>query len=244
MIAAVLFDLDGTLLDHDGAAADAIVRSFPDADAARLVPRWLDLGEAAIERYLAGELDFTGQRRARIRALARDLGLGTWDDARADAWFDGYTALYEAAWRPYPDVVPALAALAARGLPLGVVTNGDVRQQRSKLDRLGLAERLPHLTASSEAGCAKPAVEIFHAACAGLGLEPGSVAYVGDRLITDARGAAAAGLTGVWLDRSGDPAPDHAGVVRITGLDALPGVLGDRASADRRRRRRTRSDRP
>ncbi|QFG26911.1 HAD family hydrolase [Actinomadura sp. WMMB 499] len=223
----MLFDLDGTLLDHDGAAGDAIVRAFPDADAAWLVPRWTDLGEAAVERYLAGELDFTGQRRARIRALARELGLGTWDAARADAWFDGYTALYEAAWRPYPDVAPALAALAARGLPLGVITNGDVRQQRSKLEGLGLAERLPHLTASSEIGHAKPAAEIFHAACAGLALEPGAVAYVGDRLDTDARGAAAAGLTGVWLDRTGAPAPDGPDVARITALDALPRLLAD-----------------
>ncbi|WP_302931021.1 hypothetical protein [Actinomadura sp. J1-007] len=28
-VAAVLFDLDGTLLDHDGAAATAVVASFP-----------------------------------------------------------------------------------------------------------------------------------------------------------------------------------------------------------------------
>ncbi|MEV5826412.1 HAD family hydrolase [Spirillospora sp. NPDC052242] len=226
-IEAVLFDLDGTLFDHDGAAAEAIAGAFPDADAAWLVPRWHELGEAAIERYLAGELDFTGQRRARIVRLARELGLGTWDDARADAWFAAYTGRYEAAWRPYPDVPGALAALAARGLRLGVITNGDVRQQRAKLARMGLAERLPHVTASSEAGCAKPAAEIFRTACAGLGLAPAAVAYVGDRLDTDARGAAAAGLTGVWLDRSDGPAPDHAGVVRITGLDALPRVLAD-----------------
>ncbi|WP_199747806.1 HAD family hydrolase [Actinomadura sp. WAC 06369] len=226
-IEAVLFDLDGTLVDHDGSAAAAIAGAFPDVDAAWLVPRWNELGEAAVERYLAGELDFTGQRRARITALADELGLGTWDDARADAWFAAYTVRYEAAWRAYPDAPGALAALAARGLPLGVITNGDVRQQRAKLARTGLAELLPHLTASSEAGCAKPAAEIFHTACAGLGLAPGAVAYVGDRLATDARGAAAAGLTGIWLDRSDGPAPDHAGVVRITGLDALPRVLAD-----------------
>ncbi|MBE1530176.1 HAD family hydrolase [Actinomadura algeriensis] len=225
MIAAALFDLDGTLLDHDGAAGAAIAGAFPDADAAWLVPRWHELGEAAIERYLAGELDFTEQRRARIVPLARELGLGSWDAARADAWFAGYTGLYEAEWRPYPDVPGALAALAERGLPLGVITNGDVRQQRSKLDRIGLAERLPHVTASSEVGCAKPAAEIFHAACTALGLPPDAVAYVGDRLVTDARGAAAAGMTGVWLDRSGGPAPDTPDIVRLTSLDALPGLL-------------------
>ncbi|NED50642.1 HAD family hydrolase, partial [Micromonospora aurantiaca] len=32
MIGAVLFDLDGTLLDHEGAAGEAVVRLFPDVD--------------------------------------------------------------------------------------------------------------------------------------------------------------------------------------------------------------------
>lgn len=79
--------------------------------------------------------------------------------------------------------------------------------------------------ASSEAGSAKPAAGIFRTACAGLGVPPGEAAYVGDRLVTDARGAAAAGLTGIWLDRSGDPPPDLE-VTRITSLTALPGLLG------------------
>ncbi|MEU8803695.1 HAD family hydrolase [Spirillospora sp. NPDC048819] len=103
MIAAVLFDLDGTLLDHEGAAAEAIIRSFPDADPAWLVPRWTELSEAAIDRYLAGELSLAAQRRARIVPLARELGLGDWDDARADAQIARFLALYQAAWRPFPE---------------------------------------------------------------------------------------------------------------------------------------------
>ena len=54
MTAAVLFDLDGTLLDHEGAAADAITRSFPDADPAWLVPRWKELGGSALGARTAG----------------------------------------------------------------------------------------------------------------------------------------------------------------------------------------------
>ncbi|NKZ06787.1 HAD family hydrolase [Actinomadura latina] len=228
MTTAVLFDLDGTLLDHEGAAGEAIVRSFPDADPAWLVPRWAQLSDSAVDRYLAGELSFIAQRRVRIVALARELGLGDWDDARADAWLAGYVALYEAAWRPFPEVPRVLDVLAARGPRLGVITNGDAEQQRRKIDAIGLADVLPYVVASSEAGSAKPDAGIFRTACAGLGVPPDEAVYVGDRLVTDAQGAAAAGLAGIWLDRSGDPAPEELTVPRVTTLEALPRLLGDR----------------
>jgi putative hydrolase of the HAD superfamily len=228
VIDAVLFDLDGTLLDHEGAAGEAIVRLFPDVDEAWLVRRWYELTESAVDRYLAGELDFVAQRRVRIVTLARELGLGDWDDARADAWLAEYVALYKAAWRPFPEVRRVLDVLAGRGLRLGVITNGDAAQQRAKVEAIGLADVLPYVVASSEAGSAKPAAGIFRTACAGLGVPPDEAAYVGDRLVTDAQGAAAAGLAGVWLDRSGSAAPEDLTVPRITTLEALPRLLGSR----------------
>ncbi|WP_067477410.1 HAD family hydrolase [Actinomadura hibisca] len=71
--------------------------------------------------------------------------LDEWEDARADAWFASYLARYEARWRAFPDVAPALAGLA--GLRLGVVTNGEATQQRAKLARLDV-----DATAATSAG--------------------------------------------------------------------------------------------
>ncbi|MQY06233.1 HAD family hydrolase [Actinomadura macrotermitis] len=221
-IDAVLFDLDDTLLDHGGAAAAAITGAFPGGPA-WLAARWTELVDESVDRYLSGELTWPDQRRYRITRLARELGLGEWDAARADAWFAAeYVPRYEAAWRAFPDVEPALAALAGRRL--GVITNGYEPQQRGKLRRLGLAGALPYLLASSTAGAAKPAPEIFRTACAELGLPPERVAYVGDRLATDAVGATEAGLYGVWLDRPGSGGA--ADVPRITSLAELPDLLG------------------
>jgi beta-phosphoglucomutase-like phosphatase (HAD superfamily) len=84
-IAAVLFDLDGTLIDHDTAAALAltqILQRTPDlhhVDHALARLRWKKLEEQAMERYLSGELTFAGQRRLRITSLAAEFGLDAWE---------------------------------------------------------------------------------------------------------------------------------------------------------------------
>lgn len=55
--------------------------------------------------------------------------------------------------------------------------------------------------------------------------------YVGDRLSTDAIGAASAGLLGVWLDRNGAATVEQlrrardAGVPVIRTLDELPAIV-------------------
>ena len=231
VIRALLFDLDGTLIDHEAAAALAltqVLQAIPGLDHrdhGRARARWKELEEQAMARYLSGQLTFTGQRRLRVISLAAELGLGAWDDTRADAWFTEYLNHYEAAWRTYPDVRPTLDALTEHhaGLRLGVLTNGDADQQRKKLRSVGLADELTLVIASSEAGAAKPSGRIFQHACARLQLEPAHVAYVGDRLHTDAIAATQAGSCGIWLNRGNDPAPE--GVLAIQTLQALPALL-------------------
>ncbi|MFD0890062.1 HAD hydrolase-like protein, partial [Streptosporangium algeriense] len=72
----------------------------------------------------------------------------------------------------------------------------------------------------------KNRAEIVHAACAAIGLPAERVAYVGDRHDVDAAAANAAGLYGVWLNRTGAPAP--AGLPAVRSLEELPALLGFR----------------
>jgi putative hydrolase of the HAD superfamily len=109
-------------------------------------------------------------------------------------------------WILYPETIEVLAALRARGLDLGVISNFDSRL-RGILEGLGIDRYFSAVVLSSEAGYAKPSKEIFAAALARLRIEdPATAMHVGDAPENDALGAARAGLIGVLVRRDGKPA--------------------------------------
>jgi putative hydrolase of the HAD superfamily len=133
--------------------------------------------------------------------LVEPYGVSLADDPAADAWYDGYFAEYERAWELHDDTLPCFDALVA--LRLGLITNGELSFQARKVEAMGIANRFEHTIASGSVGFTKPDRRIFETACAQFQVPVESAMYVGDRLQTDAIGAASAGLMGVWLDRSG-----------------------------------------
>lgn len=221
---AVLFDLDGTLMDHDAAREAAISGLL--ADDADLAAEWRRLEAIHYDEYAAGRCSFQEQRRRRVRGIHAAMGREAPADAACDAWFAAYLTRYRAGWSAFDDVVPALAELAAElpGVRLAIVTNGEGEPQRAKLAAIGLTDRFPVFVASAEVGMRKPDAEIFLHACERLGVAPHEAAHVGDRLDLDAHGAAAAGLRGVWLDRTSTGGETDR-VVRISGLHELPAAL-------------------
>ncbi len=231
-VEVVLFDLDDTLFAHSAAVAQGVLAhrtalGLPGDESTEL-DRWVALEEHHYHRYLRGELSHQQMRRARARAFAEPHGILLADDAAADAWFGAYVELYRANWQLYDDTLSALDALPPR---LGIITNGELGLQLGKLEATGIADRFEHVIASGELGITKPDAPIFLAAVQAFGVDATRAAYVGDRLHTDAIGAAEAGLVGIWLDRR-DAATDaeraeaaSAGVTIVTGLDQLPAVL-------------------
>ncbi|QEO08676.1 HAD family hydrolase [Protaetiibacter larvae] len=240
VVRVVLFDLDDTLFAHREsveagirAHRAAIGGALAEADAADEFARWHALEEHHYHRYLAGELDFRGQRRERARGFVAPYGIEL-DDEAAQAWFEGFLAQYERTWALHADVRDCLASLAPRRF--GIITNGELGFQTAKIRGLGLDALIPleNVVASGEVGAAKPDARIFRIAAERFGVAPGEACYVGDRLHTDAIGAAAAGLRGVWLDRRGTASPEQlaeaaaAGVPVIRALSELPALLAGR----------------
>jgi putative hydrolase of the HAD superfamily len=233
--AVVLFDLDDTLFAHSRAVASGVAAyraahggALAAADDAVELARWYALEEHHYHRYLAGEIDYREQRRHRARGFVEPFGLDLSSDTDADDWFGRYIVEYQAAWVLFDDAVPCLDALAAAipGVRFGVVTNAELPFQRVKMDATGLSGRIEHTVASGDVGVAKPHPRIFQAACERFGVSPADAVYVGDRLDTDAIGAASAGLRGVWLDRNGKASGDDLTRAAASAVDVVA-TLGE-----------------
>jgi putative hydrolase of the HAD superfamily len=230
-IAAVLFDLDRTLIDLERATRlgiDARLAELGLPAGPEAYAEWKRLELLHVQRYLDGHATMAGQRRDRVREMT---GL-PYTDAEADAWFAAYRACMESELFLFDDTLAALHHIeTVLRVPTGIVTNMDTDYQLSKMSAVGLAvDRFACILGTDRLPAPKPRPEAFAHACAALGLDPGpAVVFVGDEPHTDALGAHRAGLRGVWLDRPGalasaDPEPP-AWIERITGLAELPDLL-------------------
>jgi HAD superfamily hydrolase (TIGR01549 family) len=127
----------------------------------------------------------------------------------------------------FPETERVLATLRRRGIRTGLVSNWSPRL-RVHLDALRLTESFDAILVSAIEGVEKPSAEIFHRACQRVDVKPEATLHVGDHLENDARGALAAGLRAVWLDRTegatAPPADPPVPVIR--NLESLLPMIG------------------
>jgi FMN phosphatase YigB (HAD superfamily) len=121
----------------------------------------------------------------------------------------------------YPDALPCIARLRTSGYR--VCASGNTpsfveEDLRAHLDAVGSSETW---------GVHKPDPAFFARVVELAGVEPGMIAYVGDRVDNDVGPAIAAGMIGVHIRRGpwGHLQEPPPGAIRITSLDELPGAL-------------------
>ncbi|GAA1390161.1 HAD family hydrolase [Luteococcus peritonei] len=216
----IVFDIDGTLMDHAEAARAALagwVVSLGQSMTTEIAMAW----EAAERRHFTawreGEISFAEQRRRRLREVLPLLGQPVGDDDQLDRVFAHYLRRYEAAWLPYPDVRECLERLRVASRRLAVLSNGAAEQQRRKLKSIGVASFFSEVFTPDRLGVAKPHPEAFQRAAELLGVAPSECFYVGDDHEADVLAARRAGWRAVHLDRTGQMLDADA----IAGLDQL-----------------------
>jgi putative hydrolase of the HAD superfamily len=214
--AAVLFDLDDTLLDRRGSVERYLAGH---AKRAKLNP---ELAIAYKSRFWS--LDDNGSRaRADLFALlsAEFPVIGSPEHQLADFIEHGFATCE---WIDGAETV--LAWCRTAGLRTAIITNGSSGMQRAKLRALGLADRVDAILVSEEEGISKPSAEIFHRAAGRLGVRPAQCVFVGDNPIADVDGSRRAGMLDVWIEREFPwPANLAAATHSITELTSLPELL-------------------
>lgn len=123
----------------------------------------------------------------------------------------------------FPDTLPALKRLRAKGVPLAVVSNAS-SDVVGRMGSLGVARYFDPIVYSFGHGIEKPDPRIFRIALRGLGRPADRVVHVGDSYTADVEGARGAGMKAVHLVREGDGV--HGDHVTIRSLEELPGLLG------------------
>jgi putative hydrolase of the HAD superfamily len=211
-IRAVVFDLDGTLLDRRR-SFEGFVREQWLRFANRLHPiEQAHYVRTAIERDANG---YAPRKELFAGILAPfDLPMALADDLLRD-----YRAGFPAACVPFPDAGHTLASLRAGGLRLGLITNGSMRMQRAKLHCLAFLPAFDVVLISDSEGISKPDSRIFHRALERLNTEPERAVFVGDDPEVDVAGARAAGMKAIWRR--------DLAVSRAVEADAVIEELGD-----------------
>ena len=207
MIEAVVFDLDGVLVDSE--------------------PVWEQVRrELVAER--GGHWAPYAQRRLLGMStpewaayLSRDLGVGLPPDQVATLVIDRMTARYAEHVPLMDGAADAVYRIAARW-PLGVASSSPPRLIETVLRSAGLRPCFSVVLSTEQVARGKPAPDIYLAVAAALGFPPGDCAAVEDSA-NGLRSAAAAGLRVIAIPQSRyPPAPDALARASLV----LPGLAG------------------
>lgn len=217
MLKAVLFDLDGTLLDRDKS-----VEQFIAAQHNRLarelshIPK-IDYANRFIELDCHGHVWKDKVYQALV-AEFRIKAIG-WQELLHD-----YETQFQFYCVPFPFLFEMLNKFKEQGYLLGIISNGRGEFQMSAISGLGIRDYFNVILISETEGIRKPQPEIFHRAIDKLGVSAQDSIFVGDNPEADIVGAKNANMRTIWKHNFHWLEPELADAI-INELIEIPLIL-------------------
>jgi len=165
-IRAAIFDVDGTLIDSNGAHAQAWSEAFAaegfDVPAARVLPLIGMGGDKLLPALLRVAKDSpTGKRLSERRGQI-------------------FAERYLPALQPFARVADLLRRLHSAGLQIAVASSSEPDELRGLLQRTGVPELFEEATSAGDAPQSKPSPDILHAALQRCHAAPAEAILTGD----------------------------------------------------------------
>jgi putative hydrolase of the HAD superfamily len=213
---AVIFDVDGTLVDRK----DSFLR-FCDY---------------LIDRY-GEEYPYEGTRQALIEHMVEidENGYGglatfipklskVWDlPLPVEEFIVERNAVFGGLTTPYQELYEVMEALKGK-YKLGIITNGFSSVQRAKIDSVNITDYFDDIIVSGEEKFEKPDTRIFQLSCQRLGITPEEAVYIGDYYPNDIAGAIEANILPIWISEDWVEHEEYTGI-RVSRLKDILNYL-------------------
>jgi len=207
---AVLFDLDGTLVDTVSTRVRSWMETFPE------------FGLDPDQVFLAPLMGIDGRLLARMvgEHLGKPLEPGM--DEEIDRAAGQRFSELNARPRPLPGVAEVFARLDELGVPWAIATSSRPDEAVASVAALGLSTR-PLVIDGHDVDHAKPAPDLLLKAADELAVQPSAIWYVGDSR-WDMQAAVAGGMVAIGVTTGAteaDQLRDDGARVTLEGLDGL-----------------------
>lgn len=195
----VLFDLDNTLFDHHYSLRNAMNKQreqfgLDSFTVGQLIDTYNCSLQVAYDRYLRKEISYEEKDLEKVRLFFQNLSLPVPERDNIDSFLGSYDEVYFRDRRATPGAVETLVRLNEHGFKIGVVTNGQTKAQREKMEIIGISHLIDAAFTSEQIGHPKPSNQMFKAALEAFGATSESALMVGDDVKSDIEGALAHGI--------------------------------------------------
>lgn len=189
---AVIFDLDGTLVNNRASFAKAY-QAICEKHPALFDPQSAETEQLMVDFYLSA---FSQEAYERLEKSVLPQTLPEREAFRME-WGMAYASNAVT----LPGARETITYLHSRGYKVGLLTNGNSARQWAKIYSSGLFTCFDSIVVSGDQPFEKPDPAIYRLSLSELGVTAEEALFVGDTVETDINGANNAGMDSLWLTK-------------------------------------------